>query len=114
MLQINTNSLNSRKKVEIDGHPYTVRRYGAGEQLTLNKMQRESNKLAPRLSQADVTEAEIEKAEKLSVKLIDIFAGLFDDGGDGSKSRKLVESLSPDEVSELFMQIFDDGQEAES
>lgn len=113
MLQINTDSLKNRKKVEIDGHPYTVRRYGAGEQLRLNQLVRQANKLKVKEQAGTTTEADEVEAEMLAKQMIDIFAGLFDDGGDGKKARKLVESLSQSEVQELFAQIFKDEDEPE-
>lgn len=105
MLEISTSALKTRKKVQIDGHGYTVRRLGAGEQLTLNQMLREAKKLEAGLKDSpdDALEA---KAEELSQKMIDVFAGLFDDGGDGSKSKALIASLNEFEIQELFIQIF--------
>jgi hypothetical protein len=106
MLEIKTNQLKTRKSVEIDGHPYTVRRFGAGEQLTLNQLMRRGSKLETLLKTEEATEALEAEAEELSQRMIDIFVGLFDDGGDGSKSKALVSSLGVDEIQELFRQIF--------
>lgn len=108
MLQINTNNLNTRKKVEIDGHLYTVRRYGAGEQLELNRLLRQAEKLSKKLESGKGTAEEEVKAETLSSRMIDLFAGLFDDGGDGTKARQLVSSLSQTEIKLMFEQIFEE------
>lgn len=105
MLQISTSNLKDRKKVEIDGHPYTVRRLGAGEQLTLNQLLRQSKKLEELSKTSDIDQT---KFDSISSKIMELFTGLFDDGGDQSKSKSLVASLNESEVQELFSQIFKD------
>lgn len=109
MLEITTSNLKTRKKVEIDGHPYTVRKLGAGEQLALNQMLRKAKALEQKLNDGDSSEQDELAAEKLSEKMVTILAGLFDDGGDGGKSRALVSSLGDIEIAELFAQIFPEG-----
>lgn len=106
MLEISTSQLKARKKVEIDGHPYTVRKIGAGEQLAINQLLRKAKSLEQRLTDGKSTEQDEAEAESLSEKMITILVGLFDDGGDGSKSKTLVSSLNETEMAELFTQIF--------
>lgn len=111
-LQINTKDLKARKNVEIDGHPYVVRRFGAGEQLTLNQLMRDASKIQDKLKDSESSSQEDEeKALDLFKQVIDIFAGIFDDGGDGNKSRELVSKLSQEELSELFNQIFPEAKD---
>lgn len=106
MLEITTSQLKARKKVEIDGHPYVVRKLGAGEQLALNQLLRKAKALGQKLSDGENAEQDEIEAENLSEKMVSILVGLFDDGGDGSKSRALVSSLNETEMAELFAQIF--------
>lgn len=106
VLQINTNKLNARKQVKIDDHVYTVRRAGAGEQLALQQLYRRAGKVQKKLLSEDYTESDELEAEQLANSMMDIFVGLYDDGEDGSKSRKLVESLTTQEIQELSRQIF--------
>lgn len=103
-LTISTKDLKSRKNVEIDGHHYIVRRFGAGEQLSLNQLLREANKVQD--------SGDEDKALSIFGQVIDIFAGVFDDGGDGSKSRELISRLSQEEIEELFKQIFPEESDA--
>lgn len=106
MLEISTNQLKARKKVEIDGHPYIVRKLGAGEQLAINQLLRKAKALGQKLEDGQPSDQDELEAENLSEKMVSILVGLFDDGGDGSKSRTLVSSLNETEIAELFLQIF--------
>lgn len=108
MLEISTNTLKARKRVEIDGQPYTVRKLGAGEQLAINQLLREAKKLEATITDDSVTDEQEAEIEQISQKIMSTFAGLFDDGGDGSKSRALISSLNEDEIQEMFVQIFKD------
>lgn len=106
MLEISTNQLKARKKVEIDGHPYIVRKLGAGEQLAINQLLRKATALGQKFEDGKSTEQDEIEAENISERMVSILVGLFDDGGDGSKARTLVSSLNENEVRELFVQIF--------
>lgn len=113
MQKISTNALTTRKKVEIDGHPYTVRKFGAGEQLRLNQLLREADNFSKKLEKTEAESPELEQQViELGEQIMNMFVVLFDDGGDGSKSRALIESLSQDEAQELFRQIFNGSEEA--
>lgn len=107
-LSIKTNQLKTRKRVEIDGHPFVVRRRGNIETLDVNQYLRRLNALAllESKSKDGLSEAEVAEVDDLSKKLTDIFVAQFDDGGDQSKSRALVSSLSADELGILLEQIF--------
>lgn len=106
MLEIQTNQLKSRKKVLIDDHPYTVRRLGNIEQLDISQYMRRLDKLAELEKSSPLSETQLEEVEMLTEKVSTIFVNVFDDGGDQSKSRALVASLSGNELSILFSQIF--------
>lgn len=106
MLEISTGK--NRKEVNIDGHVYLVRKPGAGEQLTISQAMRELNKYEGR---TDLTDDEEGKAIDLSQKIIDLMAACFDDQGDGSKSRELINSLAPDELQNVLAEIFKDEPE---
>lgn len=114
MLQITTSNLKTRKKVEIDGQPYTVRKLGAGEQLTLSQYMREIKKLDKKEKAGTLTDAEEAEALKMTEDTMNIMAACFDDGGDGSKSKQLVKSLSVDELQAVLDEIFKNEPENQS
>ena len=109
MLEISTAKTRQVKRVNIDGHVYSVRKLGAGEQLTMSQYMRKITKVDARIKAGEMlTDAEEEQAEKYSTDLLDILASCFDDGGDGSKAKGLVNSLAPDELQEVIAEIFKD------
>lgn len=113
MQKISTNSLTSRKNVEIDGHPYVVRKFGAGEQLRLNQLLREADGLEKELKKAtEASPAQEQQLADLGEEIMALFSNCFNDGEDGTKSRTLINSLNQDEVQELFNQIFNAAPEA--
>ena len=107
MIEFSTSSLSSRKRVKIDGHVYTVRRMGAGEELDASTVIRELKKLSSRINKSNnYSEKDMELYDKLQARSLDIFVGLFDDGGDGTKSRELIGKLSFEDRTEMVKQIF--------
>jgi len=96
----------------IDGHPYTVRRLGNLEQLDISQYMRRLKQLSDteKSNNGELPEAQSQEADEISKKLSNIFVSLFDDGGDQSKSRALVASLSDGEVSVLLSQIFKEAE----
>lgn len=107
-LSIRTNQLSTRKQVEIDGHHYTVRKMGNIEQLDMSQYFRRLKKLSELEAKNDnkLTAAQTRELDDLSSKMANMFVALFDDGGDQSKSRALVASLSDVEIGLLLAQIF--------
>lgn len=105
MLQIETSKLKSRKNVEIDGHPYVVRKPGAGEQLAMSQKLRQLGKYD---AKKDLTDEEQADIERISNEVIKQMAACFNDGGDGTKSMELVSQLSPEELQDILAEIFKD------
>lgn len=108
MLQLSTNKLSQRKNVEIDGHHYIVRRMGAGDQLTVNQYMRELTVLGKKEQKEELNQEELDRVAEIESEALKISARCFDDQGDGTKSLALVKSLTPEELSELMSQIFDE------
>lgn len=110
MLEISTNNLKTRKQATIDGNVYTVRKFSNLEQLDISQYKRRSEKIQETIKDIK-DEAEIEKleaeADYMARRLNDMFVGLFDDGGDQSKSRVLVESLDYEGLIEMLGVIFE-------
>ena len=82
------------------------------EQLEISQLMRELKKYqkleqnaSPDVEQP-LTDEQLQRVDAISKKAADLFVGLFDDGGDQSKSRKLVSSLSNNEVKFMIEQIF--------
>lgn len=113
MLEFKTNQLKSRRKVLIDDHEYVVRRLGNIERLDISQYMRRLNVLeqVEKDNNNELSPEEIQEVEQISAKMTSIFVGLFDDGGDQTKSRALIASLSSDELTLLLAQIFEDKNE---
>lgn len=122
-IQITSSDYIKTVEAEIDGYLYKVRRMGAGDSLDVSqvmdkmaKIRDESDKLQEELSKAKdkkEEEAVIEKSTELVSKmagynqqLITVYARLFDDGGDGSKSIELVKRVGIETVPKLLEAIF--------
>ena len=121
-VSISTSKYITTIKAVIDGHTYTVRKIGAGEQLDLS---REFSKLQELQLEATNLHAKYEVAKtkedknKLEIEYInvakpladimerieDIYINLFDDGEDGKYSRQLVHSLSIGDVRKIYDEI---------
>lgn len=107
MQQISTNKLSGRKHVEIDGHYYIVRKMGAGDQLTLSQCMRELDFLAKKEnSKTGLTEEDNSRLAEIERISLDLTVRCFDDQEDGTKAKKLIESLTPDEITEIMDRIF--------
>lgn len=112
MLQIKTNQLKSRKKVLIDDTEYTVRRMGNIEQMDYNQCLRVLEELIKKEEAGQkLTKDEEAEVDRVSKDLSMILVGLFDDGGDQTKSRKLLGSLTDTEINIMFEQIFEEDSE---
>lgn len=111
MLEIRTNTLKTRKKVIIDSVEYTVRRLGNIEQIDMNQYIRRLQSLANIEKKQKLTKEQSAEVDVLSEKLSLLFVNLFDDGGDQSKSRALVASLTDTEVGLLLGQIFTEAKD---
>lgn len=108
MKQISTATLGGRKRVEIDGHGYTVRKIGAGEALALNQAQRRMDELNKKEKAKTITDEEMDEQLRLLNKFIDAMTALYDDGEGGKKSKTLIASLSPDEMTAMQNAIWED------
>jgi hypothetical protein len=78
------------------------------EQLDMSQYFRRLKKLSELEAKNDnkLTTAQTKELDDLSAKMANMFVALFDDGGDQSKSRALVASLSDVEIGLLLAQIF--------
>lgn len=106
MIEINTNKLATRKFVKIDGHDYTVRKLGAGDELAISQIIRTLNRLQDKAKDGTFTAKDEAKFTELQERSLKIYAATFDDGGDGSKSLELISRLSYDERTEVYDLIF--------
>lgn len=106
MLEINTGQLRNRKKVLIDGHEYTVRKLGAGEELQIGQMAREMEHIQKKGKK--ITEKDTDRGIEVANKIFAIMVSTFDDGIGGEKSTALVSGLSQEELKELYAAIFEE------
>lgn len=110
MLIINTSDIDDSRKVYIKdkdfGGDYTVRPLGAGEELRLSQIARRIGKLHVKNITGEITPDEIEEVNKLAETTLSITYKLYDDGGDGSKSRGLINKLSSNGLLQMHNKIF--------
>ena len=131
MITIDLNNIREVVDVTIGDHVYKVRRMGSGEELELSASNRRTIELmdkATRLHKRfleladtpedDIDQQEVDKLTKQMNKVTkdirteqdfqsEAFVKLFDDGGDGSKSRELLSSLAIEDKSKLLQTIFE-------
>lgn len=114
MIEIKTNQLKTRKKQVIDGHEYTVRRMGNIEQLDLAQKISRLTVLSEVEEKKTLTKDQAKEVDDISRWMSEVFVSLFDDGGDQTKSKKLVSSLSDEEIEVILKVIFEDESTEES
>jgi len=121
-IAISTSKFIKTVKAKIDDRIFTVRKIGAGEQLDLS---REIGKISEYQVQAlnlrgkyESAKDEATKAETLKEmmkvseaigaindRIEAIYCGLFDDGEDGSYTKRLVHSLGIENIQKVYDQI---------
>ena len=105
-----TNQLKSRRKALIDGHEFTVRRMGNIERLEVLQIQDEIKAIIEKYpkdaADADISSKDMEFVNKKALQSAEILIGLFDDGGDQSKSRALVRSLDDEDIIAIIDDVF--------
>ncbi len=123
-IAISTSKYITTVKAKIDDRVYTVRKIGAGEQLDLSReigkigeYQVEALNLRGKYETATDEEskskllAEILKISEAIGEINDrieaIYIGLFDDGEDGSYSKRLVHSLGIENVQKVYDEIME-------
>jgi len=110
MLELNTSDFGLQVEVKIDGHPYRVRRLGAGEELKLGSLLRKMRKLLREMAKPEVSDQRTDQIEKevddLEQESIRVIALTFNDGGDGSKSLDLISRLSHEDRTTMIRKIF--------
>lgn len=121
-IAISTSKYITTVKAKIDDRVYTVRKIGAGEQLDLSReigkigeYQVEALNLRGKYETATDEEskskllAEILKISEaiggINDRIEAIYIGLFDDGEDGSYSKRLVHSLGIENVQKIYDEI---------
>lgn len=131
MITINLNDYQETAEVTIGDHVFKVRRMGAGEELELSASMRRTSEQIEKVSrlqakflkiqakgEENVDEKEISKLIKQmndATKAmtdeqeyqLESYVRLFDDGGDGSKSRSLLRSLPQEARKQMIYDIFD-------
>lgn len=98
MLSINTKQ--NSKPVEIDGVRYNVRKPGAGESLTMQKLGRELAKQDGK----KLSEAEQLDIENKTARILDICLGLFD--SKTKKDREYLQTLEAEILMDIINQVF--------
>lgn len=131
MITIDLNQVRETVEVTIGDHVFNVRRMGSGEELELSASNRRTVEFMDKamklqkkfLDMAEIPEDKIDQKQvaKLTKEMDKItngiqeeqdyqseaFVKLFDDGGDGSKSRELLKTLSNNEKNKLIQTIFE-------
>lgn len=84
---------------------------GAGDQLTISQYMRELEALAKKEQSKTLSEEDNKRIAEIERAVLDISARCFDDREDGSKSKKLIESLTQEELTEIMDTIFNEKPE---
>lgn len=121
-VSISTSKYIKTVKAKIDGHIYTVRKIGAGEALDMSMLAGEAQKseiailnLRGKYESAqtdeekaklvsEITEA-MQPLARLNERIKEIYYALFDDGGDGTLTKKLVDSLGMENIRKVYDEI---------
>lgn len=105
-----TNQLKSRRKALIDGHEFTVRRMGNIERLEVLQAQDEINAILNKypkdVKDKDIKQEDMDRVNQMALSSAEVLIGLFDDGGDQSKSRALVRSLDDGDIISIIDEVF--------
>ncbi len=121
-IAISTSKYITTVKAKIDDRIYTVRKIGAGEQLDLSReigkiseYQVEALNLRGKYETAKTDEektklfAEMAKITEaiggINERIESIYCGLFDDGEDGSHTKRLVRSLGIENTQKVYDEI---------
>lgn len=108
MLELHTKDLDSRKQAKIDGHVYTIRPAGAGDDMKLNVVLAKIKANAEKVTRKKVeTAKDIAEVAELQAEAIRVVSARYDDGGDGSKAFELISTLSPVDRYKIEEQVFD-------
>ncbi len=121
IISISTDQFVKTVEAEIDGVRFKVRKLGAGDTLDVSQvmgqiesLQAEVVKIKEGIDKNGEDAKSLAEANKVVAKmagfseqLIDIYARLFDDGEDGSKSKALVRKIGTENVQKLLDQIFE-------
>lgn len=106
-----TNQLKSRRKAIIDGHEFTIRRFGNIERLEVMRLQQEVEKIIKKYpadaKDEDISQEDIDEINSKAMQSSELLIRLFDDGGDQSKSRDLIRSLEDTEIIDIIDSIFE-------
>lgn len=121
---ISTNKYIKTVNAKIDEHVYVVHKMGAGTQLdlsreisALSRLRTEVMNLDGKLKSCededeqgklmDELGARMEEFSKAVGRVEEVFVGVFDDGEDGKKSRKLVHTLGLDNIQKVYDEIWE-------
>lgn len=121
-VSISTSKYIKTVKAKIDGHVYTVRKLGAGEALDMSMLASEAQKgeitilnLRGKYEKAQTEEEKMALVQEISEAMMplarmnerikEIYYNLFDDGEDGSRTKKLVDSLGMENMRKVYDEI---------
>lgn len=123
ILEISYKDVIDTKAVKIGDHVFQVRRLGVGEELDLSENIKRVSDLLKNMGdirkKIEKTKSEATK-KKLMAEIDEIadtvdamqrahfeaYVRLFDDGGDGEKSRQMLARFNMEGISKLFEQVF--------
>ena len=102
MEEIKFDTQKTRKKVVIGNVEFIVRKMGNLEQLDYQQGMRHLQYLSKIETKDGLNDKQLKEVDDISAKQTALFIGLFDDGGDQSKSRELVPTLNEEDLKQIF------------
>ena len=114
-----TNRLKSRRKANIDGRENVVRQFGNIERMEVMRQNDEIKKILSKypenVSDEAINKTDLKKIQELAEKSSNSLLSLFDDGTDTQEhSRKLVASLTDEDIIEIITAVFEQTEPKEN
>lgn len=105
MYEIKTSDYTKTFKVKVDGNEWTVKRFGAGYELSLSQATRRLKLIGKRIESETASEEDYDTYDKLEKRIVSIFGDIFHDGTETNASVKKWVEETP---SDVLMKIFED------
>lgn len=105
MYEIKTADYTKVYKIKVDGKEWTVKRFGAGYELSLSQASRRIKMIGRKIENDTATEEDYNTYDRLEEKLMLMFSDIFNDGTKDNAGVKEWVKATP---SEVLMSIFQD------
>ncbi len=106
MYEIKTADYIKTFKIIVDGKEWTVKRFGAGYELSLSQATRRLKLLGKKIENDTAIDEDYDQYDKLEQKVTSIFSDIFNDGTENNTSvKKWVEETPSDVLMKIFQDV---------